>query len=129
MLTLIRFLVPLVEPLGELGDLARRILKCVFLLVELLGSRGFGVVGRLESGEYVGVGCHECFLPLAFFAAFLRATDNAIATACFCGFPAAISVLMLDDTADLLLPGFRGMLVSRRKKIWVDPVFALLNPA
>src|SRR5271166_2758309 len=109
MLTLIRFLVPLVEPLGELRNFAARVLESVFLLVELLGSRGFSVMSGLESGENVGVGGHECFLPRAFFAAFLRATDNAIATACFCGFPAAISVLMLDDTADLDLPCLSGI--------------------
>jgi len=39
----------------------------------------------------------------------IPALDMAIATACFLGFPAAISVLMLEDTVFLLEPDFNGM--------------------
>ena len=39
----------------------------------------------------------------------LPAFDNAIATACFCGLPAAISVSILVDTVLRLLPVFRGI--------------------
>jgi len=40
----------------------------------------------------------------------LPALDRAIATACFCGLPAAISRLMLADTTFLDLPDWSGMI-------------------
>ena len=43
----------------------------------------------------------------------LPAFDMAIATACFCGFPAFISVLMLSEIAFLEDPDFNGISVSR----------------
>lgn len=40
----------------------------------------------------------------------LPALERAIATACFCGLPAAISVLMFLDTVFLELPVFNGII-------------------
>jgi hypothetical protein len=54
-----------------------------------------------ESGHLVLLLCHYFFFPLP---ALLR----AMAIACFCGFPAAFSVLMLDDTAAFDLPLLNG---------------------
>ncbi len=56
------------------------------------------------------------FLPLVFLPFFLLpfAFDRAIATACFCGLPAAISFLMLLDMTFLLLPFFNVMLPPKK---------------
>ena len=39
----------------------------------------------------------------------IPALDIAIATACFCGLPAAISFFMLEETTFLLDPDFNGI--------------------
>jgi hypothetical protein len=47
-----------------------------------------------------------------FFGLLLPASLNAMATACFCGFPAFISVLMLLEMVLLLEPFFNGIASS-----------------
>jgi len=62
-------------------------------------------------GQSGFLGICTAMLGIAFYLPFLllRALVKAIAIACFCGFPAFISVLMFDDTIFGLAPFFSGI--------------------
>ena len=51
---------------------------------------------------------HYCLVFFGFFD--FPAFDRAIATACFCGFPASISIRMFADITFFDLPFFSGMI-------------------